>query len=630
MRLLPRLALLLTFLVAGPLSSTAQIVRPTGTPYVRLGAGPSVSETDISTYAVEPYSIHGEIGYQFIPWLSLGFGVTHADYPKANPDNSLMTTFQGISRWTFYPRSDGSPYLNVGTQLTTGGDNLAGGVLFGLGYDYVVGRRTSVFAEATANATFPDAGIDGRDDGRATFDGLGFWGAGVRVSLEEAPHPPVIRSVETPDTLYRGVPASFTVRLSEESSRPLDYSWRFGDGGEGSGRVVETVYPLPGDYTVRVSVSNAAGEAHRRVPVEVRERVDGAEILAFQADTTVVREGERVRFTGATRGTQPLSLRWEFGGKTSLTEEVLHQYEASDRLGALKSKISQTYTFDEPGTHDVSLAVNNRFGDDRASVSIRVRDRADTPVRAAMDPCRQARVPDTVYFEFDRRILRPPSVETLESKVDLLEKCPNLSVRLTGYADWVGPASYNRSLSRSRADAVRDFYVDEGIEADRFTIRGYGELDPPCPLGEGGKGCRLFRRVESVVVIQEQVGDAGPQSDRDPLSSSKVHEPPARDGSPDPAPRGHWSLVVGSYARSDDARAAAQTFRDRLGDRDRDVRIRRSESGRRRVLIGRFASSSEAMATYRTLRAVLPAETWPLRVQRSVQQNRNVATSTGE
>jgi hypothetical protein len=221
-------------------------------------------------------------------------------------------------------------------------------------------------------------------------------------------------------------------------------------------------------------------------------------------------------------------------------------------------------------------------------------------------------------------------VETLESKVDLLEKCPNLSVRLTGYADWVGPASYNRSLSRSRADAVRDFYVDEGIEADRFTIRGYGELDPPCPLGEGGKGCRLFRRVESVVVIQEQVGDAGPQSDRDPLSSSKVHEPPARDGSPDPAPRDHWSLVVGSYARSDDARAAAQTFRDRLGDRDRDVRIRRSESGRRRVLIGRFASSSEAMATYRTLRAVLPAETWPLRVQRSVQQNRNVATSTGE
>jgi outer membrane protein OmpA-like peptidoglycan-associated protein len=532
-----------------------------------------------------------------------------------------MTTLQGLARWTLFPEKPATPYFNIGPHLTVGGDNPAGGAVFGLGYDYVVGRRYTLFAEATAYATFPDDGIDSRDDGRAAFDGLGFWGVGIRASLEKAPHPPVIRTIEVPDTLYRGEPATFTVRVSEETSRPADFTWTFGDGSDGTGPVADNTYPLPGTYQVQATVSNAAGTDRQQVEVRVREPTEAAQILAFRPDTTVVTEGERVQFGARTRGSQPLTLTWAFGDDAETTQQIRHEFEDQPHLGSLENQVSQGYRFVEPGVHTVSLTASNRFGIDRRDATIRVQNAPEPPVLTQeLSPCERAQVPDTVYFEFDESILRPESIEVLKSKLDLLRQCPRMEVRLAGYADWIGPASYNRDLSRRRAEAVQDYYIDNGIDADRFVVRGFGELPPPCPEETTGKGCQKLRRVEAVIVLRESL----PTSDASSASAASAPPTSASSGSAssgsassepassEPAPTEQWSLVVASLSTAADASRAAETFRARLSGHDHRVYVRSTQPERHRVLVGTFDSSQAALSVRDALADHLPDATWPL------------------
>ena len=101
-RLLLRVSVLCVVLLV-PAWASAQVIRSSHSLYGRLGVGTSVSETDAATYAVEPYSITGEIGYQMSHPFSLGLGATWADYPKANVRNTTMTTLQAVLRWTLFP-----------------------------------------------------------------------------------------------------------------------------------------------------------------------------------------------------------------------------------------------------------------------------------------------------------------------------------------------------------------------------------------------------------------------------------------------------------------------------------------------------------------------------------------------
>ena len=53
-----------------------------------------------------------------------------------------------------------------------------------------------------------------------------------------------------------------------------------------------------------------------------------------------------------------------------------------------------------------------------------------------------------------------------------------LMVEVAGHTDSVGAESYNQSLSERRAKAVKSYLVERGIDADRLTVRGYGESEP--------------------------------------------------------------------------------------------------------------------------------------------------------
>ncbi|WP_158238425.1 MULTISPECIES: OmpA family protein [Luteimonas] len=51
-------------------------------------------------------------------------------------------------------------------------------------------------------------------------------------------------------------------------------------------------------------------------------------------------------------------------------------------------------------------------------------------------------------------------------------------VHVIGHSDRIGTAQANLRLSNRRADAVRDYLVEQGVPADRITAVGRGDVEP--------------------------------------------------------------------------------------------------------------------------------------------------------
>lgn len=66
----------------------------------------------------------------------------------------------------------------------------------------------------------------------------------------------------------------------------------------------------------------------------------------------------------------------------------------------------------------------------------------------------------------------------LDKFADFLKKYKDYSTQITGYTDNKGSASYNKKLSKKRADEVKKLLVQRGVDASRIQTIGMGELNP--------------------------------------------------------------------------------------------------------------------------------------------------------
>ena len=106
-----------------------------------------------------------------------------------------------------------------------------------------------------------------------------------------------------------------------------------------------------------------------------------------------------------------------------------------------------------------------------------------------------------VNFDFDKYNIRPDAVPILEQACAILKQESNINVIAKGYTDSIGSVDYNLRLSERRANAVRDWLVKCGIEANRLTAKGFGKADPVASNATA-EGRAQNRRTELVVTNQ--------------------------------------------------------------------------------------------------------------------------------
>ena len=72
-------------------------------------------------------------------------------------------------------------------------------------------------------------------------------------------------------------------------------------------------------------------------------------------------------------------------------------------------------------------------------------------------------------------------------------------VEIGGHTDNVGDAASNLQLSQQRAEAVRNFLVNQGVDQAMLTARGYGETKP-IASNDTEQGRFRNRRIEFTVI----------------------------------------------------------------------------------------------------------------------------------
>lgn len=100
-----------------------------------------------------------------------------------------------------------------------------------------------------------------------------------------------------------------------------------------------------------------------------------------------------------------------------------------------------------------------------------------------------------IRFDFDKATLRPESEEYLDKFITILTKFPSLHLSIIGHTDNVGDPQYNMQLSKKRAEAVAEYFIENGIDSDRLRCYGYGSRQP-LTENSTSEGRSMNRRVE--------------------------------------------------------------------------------------------------------------------------------------
>lgn len=108
---------------------------------------------------------------------------------------------------------------------------------------------------------------------------------------------------------------------------------------------------------------------------------------------------------------------------------------------------------------------------------------------------------DKIYFAFNKATIMAQSFDMLKEIAQVIKAKPTIKVRIEGHTDDKGNDKYNKKLSESRAKAVREFLIKEGVAPDRMIAIGYGEEKPLVP-NDSEEGREQNRRVEFFIIEQ--------------------------------------------------------------------------------------------------------------------------------
>ena len=111
---------------------------------------------------------------------------------------------------------------------------------------------------------------------------------------------------------------------------------------------------------------------------------------------------------------------------------------------------------------------------------------------------------EKVQFETNSSDILEVSFELLDEVADILDQNPKVTkVRIEGHTDSKGRKRSNKKLSQRRANSVRDYLVDKGIDEARFVAKGFGQSKPIAD-NDTDEGRAENRRVEFNILESEK------------------------------------------------------------------------------------------------------------------------------
>ncbi len=112
---------------------------------------------------------------------------------------------------------------------------------------------------------------------------------------------------------------------------------------------------------------------------------------------------------------------------------------------------------------------------------------------------------EDIHFDFNKATLTKVATGILDSDIKTLQENPGVKVQIEGHACAHGADDYNMALGERRANAVKEYLLNQGIAADRITTISYGKTRPLCveqptPKNKNSTCMKSNRRVHFEVI----------------------------------------------------------------------------------------------------------------------------------
>jgi len=251
-------------------------------------------------------------------------------------------------------------------------------------------------------------------------------------------------------------------------------------GGSGRAAVLIISDGLATDYAGRADEDQRTLEAARTL---ASERGD----VCFHT----IQSGDAAAGATLLRSIADITSCGSFRNASSLgTASALQQFSSSVYLGGAPAPSRPA-----PRATPVAAALPDTDGDG----VVDPRDDCPNTLKAARVDARGCWTLHDLRFAVNGAGIEMGFTSSLREDIEVLKANPDVRIRVDGHTDSDGSAAYNQGLSERRASSVRDYLVSEGLEADRFTVKGFGESAPIVP-NDSADNKRRNRRVELTII----------------------------------------------------------------------------------------------------------------------------------
>jgi outer membrane protein OmpA-like peptidoglycan-associated protein len=124
---------------------------------------------------------------------------------------------------------------------------------------------------------------------------------------------------------------------------------------------------------------------------------------------------------------------------------------------------------------------------------------ADIDAVGAIGSVLQFTLNSSVLFDFNKSDLKERATSDLKKIVQQIKKYPQAKIIIEGHTDAIGSEDSNLILSRQRAQSVKDFFVNNGLNNFQYDIRPYGKSRPIAD-NSNEEGRAKNRRVVVIVI----------------------------------------------------------------------------------------------------------------------------------
>ncbi|OGR13720.1 MAG: hypothetical protein A2341_05815 [Deltaproteobacteria bacterium RIFOXYB12_FULL_58_9] len=132
-------------------------------------------------------------------------------------------------------------------------------------------------------------------------------------------------------------------------------------------------------------------------------------------------------------------------------------------------------------------------------------------------------IKDKVFFKSGSAKLMSKSDKLLDQIVSVLKNYKHIrKLRIEGHTDSQGNRRRNIKLSQDRAESVRQYFIANGVQAERLIAEGFGP-EKPIASNSSNRGREQNRRVEFVIVELSSIGKDVSEGQKD----VKAGQPPA-------------------------------------------------------------------------------------------------------